>query len=346
MPSTKQAFISGYLEGEIAKMVSAVHVEGILRSASIPEILAAINGTDIGDYLESTSAVNFNDVEEYLWAYLNKCLWILDWFRFVPDDVHKVLRCYVEKYDVFNIKATLWRITDKKVVPLIPLGVVQNQGKLTNLASAEDLNAVALILDECGLKQYAMILRDNEKSAIGGQLRFTVESKLDSQYYARLLDVVSTVGDSKTFMKCFGLIVDLANLQKIFRSVASSIDTELEGTVISGGTLSVEHIRELLSLKFVDIPARLTNTPYGEMAREVVMSYDRTKSITVIDEVVEKYRFRILRENLSLKVMSPLVVLWYLILKEIEIRNMRLVLKGIFDKTPMADIRSFMVVTS
>ncbi len=347
MPSIKQSFISGYLEGEQARMVSASHMDSILHASTVPEILSAINGTDIGDYLENSSINSFSSAEEYLWSYYNKCLGTLQWLRFAPNDVRKLLGVYVEKFDVLNIKSTLWRITGKQVVQLIPLGILQNNDALGHLSAAEDLDNVISVLEESGLKKYAQVLRDNESNVLSGQTRFVVESKLDSLYYSRLLDTVNKLRESKTFVKSIGLIIDLTNLQKVFRSVvAGGIGAEVEGSIISGGTLKIDYIRELLSLKLVDLPARLSNTSYSEIAREIVSGYERNKSITVIDEIIEKYRFRMLKDNLSLKIMSPLIVLWYLILKEIEVRNMRLVLKGILDKTPMADIRNFMVVAS
>ena len=346
MPSIKQSFISGYLEGEQARIISASHMDAILHATTITEVLAAINGTDIGDYLENSSINSFAGAEEYLWSYYNKCLGTLQWLRFAPNDVRNLLSVYVEKFDVLNIKSTLWRITSKQEVQLIPLGSLQNGNVLGRLSVAEDMDSVISVLEESGMKKYAQVLEDNENNILSGPARFVVESKLDSLYYSRLLDTVRKLGESKTFIKSISLVIDLTNLQKVFRSVVSGIGTESEGSIISGGTLNIETIRELMSLKLVDIPARLSNSSYGDIAREIATGYEHNKSITVIDEIIEKHRFRMLKDNLSLKIMSPLVVLWYLVLKEIEVRNMRLVLKGILDKTPMADIRNFMVIAS
>lgn len=46
---------------------------------------------------------------------------------------------------------------------------------------------------------------------------------------------------------------------------------------------------------------------------------------------------------LALKVLSPLVAAWYLVLKETEVRNLRLVLKAIADEVPVQDITSLLV---
>jgi len=47
---------------------------------------------------------------------------------------------------------------------------------------------------------------------------------------------------------------------------------------------------------------------------------------------------------LSPVVLSPLVMAWYLILKEVEIRNLRLILKAIADSMPVDEIKRYLVL--
>jgi vacuolar-type H+-ATPase subunit C/Vma6 len=103
-------------------------------------------------------------------------------------------------------------------------------------------------------------------------------------------------------------------------------------------------IKDLLSLKLPDIPRRLENARYSDIANEVSSSYDRTKSITAVDEIIDKHKFSLLREILSPRVLSPLVMAWYLILKEVEIRNLRLILKTIADGMPVDEIKRYLVL--
>jgi vacuolar-type H+-ATPase subunit C/Vma6 len=54
----------------------------------------------------------------------------------------------------------------------------------------------------------------------------------------------------------------------------------------------------------------------------------------------------LLKEMLSPRVLTPLVIAWYLIVKEIEIRNLRLVLKATFDTIPVEEIKEYLVFSS
>jgi len=44
--------------------------------------------------------------------------------------------------------------------------------------------------------------------------------------------------------------------------------------------------------------------------------------------------------------MSPLIIVWYLILKEIEIKNLRLVFKAAFDGRSPEEVRDSVVMIS
>ncbi|GAI83404.1 unnamed protein product [marine sediment metagenome] len=47
---------------------------------------------------------------------------------------------------------------------------------------------------------------------------------------------------------------------------------------------------------------------------------------------------------MSPRVLSPLVMAWYLILKEFEMRNLRLILKSLADGIPIEEIKEYLVL--
>jgi vacuolar-type H+-ATPase subunit C/Vma6 len=65
-----------------------------------------------------------------------------------------------------------------------------------------------------------------------------------------------------------------------------------------------------------------------------------------VTETIDKYRLELLQGTLSPRIMSPLMVLWYIVLKEIEITNLRLVFKAVFDEIPIEDIKEYLVYAS
>jgi vacuolar-type H+-ATPase subunit C/Vma6 len=160
-----------------------------------------------------------------------------------------------------------------------------------------------------------------------------------------MLNMTRRIKDGFVLAKAFGLVIDLTNLQIASRAVIDGIGLDAGELIVAGGyRITDKTIKELLTLKMADISARLEDTQYQDIVSEVSASYDKTKSITAVDEVIDKHKFRMLKEILSPRVLSPLVMAWYLVLKEAEIRNLRLILKAILDGVPVQEVKDYLVL--
>ncbi len=345
MLDTRYPFLSAYFKGEEARLVTSDHISRMSKVSSIRDILEVIKETDIGSYLKGMLVETFDDLDEHLWLYFSECLQRIEWFKPVPADILKILRTYIIKYDVLNIKAALQGISTDKQARRIPIGAIHNYGLLDQLSSVENVDGIIELLTKCTLENYASVL---EECKIDEQMepRLLAEVRLDEEYYKNLLNMTKDITDGAILSKAFGVIIDMRNLQVALRAIITGTAPEAAKYIINGGyMLSSEAIKELLPLKLSDIPGRVEYL-YQDMAEEVVSSYDRTKSITVVDEIIEKHKFKLSKEMLSARVLSPLMAAWYLILKEVEIRNLRLILKAMFDNIPLEEIRNYLVLPS
>jgi len=343
---TRYPFLSAYLKGEEARLVTSNHINRMSKVSSLQDILEIIKETDIGSYLDGVLVETFDDLDEHLWMYLGECLERVEWFKPVPADILKVLKAYTAKYDVLNIKAALQGVSTGKQANMIPVGVIHNYGLLDELSGAESADGIIELLTKCKLGDYASVLEEGKMDG-GVESRLLAEARLDGEYYKNLLDMTKGITDGAILAKVFGTIIDTTNLQIILRAIIAGIGAEAAEYTISGGyMISDAVVKDLILLKLTDIPGRLENTQYSKVAEEVVDSYDRTKNIAVVDEIIEKHKLRLSQEILSPRVLSPLMIAWYLILKEVEIRNLRLILKAMFDNTPVEEIRNCLVLPS
>lgn len=344
MLNPRYAFISACLKGEEPKTVTSEHIDRMAAASALQDALAVIRETDIGSYLEGLPVKTFDDLDECLWRYLAQRISYVESFKFLPKDVLKLSRAYIVKYDILNIKAALQGISTGKKARLIPVGIIYNNGLLDELANAESADDIAQLLIKCKLGDYAPAL-EQYKTDKGAKSRFIAEARLDSEYHKNMLNMARRIKDGFVLAKAFGLVIDLTNLQIALRAIIESIGPDAAELIIAGGyRITDKTIKELLTLKIADIPTRLEDTQYQDIANEVSSSYDKTKSITAVDEIIDKHKFRMLKEMLSPRVLSPLVMAWYLILKEVEIRNLRLVLKAIGDGVPVQEIKDFLVL--
>jgi len=340
----KYAFISAFLKGEEPKTVTVEHIEKMAATSNLQDALAVIRETDIGGYLEGSPIRAFDDLDEYLWRYLAERIRYVESFHFLPKDVLEVSRAYIVKYDVSNIKAALQSLSGGEKPARIPVGVIRNNELLDKLFSAENIDEVVQLLITCKLTDYVPAL-EQYKTDKSARSRLLVEARVDGEYYKNVLNMARRIRDGAALAQAFGLVIDLTNLQIASRAIIRGIGHDAPEFAIAGGyRITDKTIRELLSLKIADMPARLEDTQYQQIALEVATTYDKNKNITAVDEIIDKHKFEMLKEILSPRVLSPLVMAWYLILKEIEIRNLRLVLKTIVDGAPVQEIRNYLVV--
>ncbi len=348
MTSTGYAFTSAYLKGEEARLITSEHVDRMLSAPNIEGVLEVIKDTDIGSYLGEVTLKSFNDIDESLWVYLARCLELLEGFKMVPAEVLTILSAYKVKYDMLNVKAALWRVATGRKARLIPVGAIHSCGLLDRLVNAENLDDIMELLTRCKLGNYADILKQHEPHLSGGaSSRLKVDARLDNEYYRNLLNITRGCPDALMFSKAIGILIDLTNLQIISRAIIEGLGLEAADYAIGGGAMLLgETITELLSLKLSDVPQRLEHTQYRDAAEEVSSGYDRTKSIAVVAEIVEVHKLRLIKEILAPRVLSPLMILYYLILKEAEIRDLRLILKAMVDGIPLEETKSYLVLAS
>jgi vacuolar-type H+-ATPase subunit C/Vma6 len=340
----RYAFISACLKGEEPKTVTSEHIDKMMTASNLGDALAIIRETDIGSYLEESALRTFDDLDEYLWRYFAQRIGYVESFSFLPKDVLEVSRAYIVKYDVWNIKAVLQGISGAGKTSMIPVGIIHNNESLDELYNAENVDAIIQLLTRCKLGDYVPTL-EQYKIDKSSKSKFVAEAKLDREYYKNMLNMARRIKDGFVLAKAFGLVIDLTNLQIASRAIIEGIGLDASELTIAGGyRITDKTIKELLPLKLTDIPARLEDTQYQEIASEVSTNYDKNKNITIVDEIIDKHKFRILKEMLSPRVLSPLVMAWYLILKEVEIRNLRLVLKTIVDGVPVQEIKNYLVL--
>jgi len=340
------AFLSAYLKGEESKTLTSSHVGDMSKEAGIQDVLDTVRETDVGNYLQGLSVQTFDGLDEHLWLYFGECLRQLEWFKNIPAEIHRILSTYVLKYDVLNIKIALGGISAGKKMRGIPIGVIYTDGLLDELLDAQDLDGITGVLNQCRLGNYASIMEEYDADE-GVKSRLLIEARLDGEYNRGLLGVTRRLKDGSMLSKAFNIITDMANLQIILRTIIGEMSTEVSGYAINDGYIISRPVAEdLLSLKLGDIPGRIENAEYRSIAEEVISNYDRSKSVTVIEEIIDKHKFRLIKEILSPRVLSPLVIIWYLILKEIEIRNLRLILKAAFDNISLEEIKDYLVLSS
>jgi vacuolar-type H+-ATPase subunit C/Vma6 len=340
----RHAFISAFLKGEETRTVTSEHIDKMMTASNLQDALAIIREADIGSYLEESPVKTFDDVDERLWGYLAQRIRYVESFKFRPKEIMKLSRAYVVKYDVSNIKAALQGISTGKKATMIPVGIIYNNALLNELSNAENVDDIIQLLIKCKLGDYVPAL-EQYKMDESVKSKLLTQTKLDNKYYENMLNVSKAISAGHVFSKILGLTIDLTNLQIITRAIIGGIGAEIAEYAIAGGyMIAGQAIKDLSSSELAEVPTKLGGTPYQDIAKEVLSSYETTKSISAVSEIIDKHKFRLAKEMLSSRLLPSLAMAWYLILKEVEIRNLRLVLKTIVDGVPVQEIKNYLVM--
>ena len=344
MLDPRYAYMSAYLKAEEPKMVSGSHMDRLSRVTTIADAIGIIRETDIGSYLEGVSVRGFEDIDAALWQYLAERIAHIEGFKYMPDDMRKVSRAYVVKFDVANVKSTIQGIVTGEKTALLPLGVIHDSGFSAELQDAETIQEVAELLTRSQLSDMAPVVKAYDPAG-GSKAKIALESRLESLYYHGLLKTARIVREGSALAKAYGLVIDLANLGIVSRAVVEGIGAAAGDFLITDGYIIDEKmLRDVLPYKLPDVPRRIDLPQYRDVANEIATAYDKSKSVTVIEEVIERHKFATLRDLLAPRVLSPLVMAWYLILKETEVRNVRLVLKAIYDGVPVDEVKRYLLL--
>jgi vacuolar-type H+-ATPase subunit C/Vma6 len=307
----------------------------------VQEALEVIRNTELGDYLAKKRTKTFKEIDHCLWRYLGDCMKRLKQLN-PPLDILLLADQYLRKYDVLNIKIALRRIFTKKTASMVPLGLMDHFGLLEELSIAKSIDEIAHVLLKCDLGDYAFSLR-NIQAGDGGS-RLQVEMDLDRLYHGSMVASMKRMDDGRLLTQAWGVMIDLTNLDAVFRSTIGEKDLSAEFVIEGGHMLSVGAIKELLLLKLSEIVRRLEHTEYAPCAQEIYKNYEARGNITIVEETIEKHKFRLLGEILSPRILSPTNLLWHLILKEMEIRNVRLILKALADGMPASETKNYLVI--
>ncbi|MFA5628775.1 MAG: V-type ATPase subunit [Dehalococcoidales bacterium] len=343
MVSGEYAFIAAFLKS--AESGTAVYrpIPETARLARVQDIADALSDTEIGEYLAGVSPADFDEADRQLWAYFNKSVERIYWFNSVPNEIKMLLQAYVTKYDLMNINGVLRALKTGQKIPLIPAGVMNWGGFLPELESAKDLSQVVDILVDANLLSYAGILKNYEtldkKEALN-----EIEIAFSEAYYSELLAISGSIDGGYKLAGVFGAMADLKVLKTVIRKIVARTVSDTADKTIGGGYLiSKSAANEMLSLKLNELPAKLEGTQYKPLIEEIITEFNKDEDVAAIDVFFEKKSFAFLKDILSSGVMTASDVVWYLYVKETEMRNVRIIYKAVFDGIPLENIKDYLV---
>lgn len=335
-------FLAAFLKGKEAKSVTEEHVLEAIKKKNIAEAVEVFSETEVGRYLSERimGITSYSDLEKNLWNYATYDISYIQ--KYLPADASLLLDNYMVKYDILNIKQVLRRLLEKSThkTQLIPLGLIYKYGLLRKLDEATSIDELVEIVKSVGLYDYATVIEDYIKKLTSEvnvkNVRMELEKKLDETYYSKMLGLAFKLRGREQILPALGSYLDLLNIDIVIRGIISKDYGKAAKLLLNTTyTVPLDFLREMLELRNLEeVSEKLAHTPYAEVGRKIVDIYKLTSDILLVEKTIIDYAMKKFKENVSTAILTPAVLLHYLLAKEKEIKLLLLTFRIIEEKLP------------
>ncbi|MCK4367507.1 MAG: ATP synthase A1 subunit C [Thermoplasmata archaeon] len=265
--------------------------------------------------------------------------------EFSEGDLRTMVSRFLERWDVWNIKTIIrgksYGAADEEIIEdLVPAGSFSTEF-LRKLAEKETIEEV---MEELGDTVYDIAYRE----AKGEEEEFppisVFEDALDRAYYSFLLEIVpATTEPMKLFRMFIRKEIDMINIRTLLRIRQEAERIERDVFIGGGLELSKEDLETLVPLSIKELLPRLREYSFYDDISGLLREIE-TKGLNEVVRALEKHHLKEASTYSHLHPLSILPVLDYLISKEIEVENIRIIARGKRDGLSESTIRDLLVI--
>jgi vacuolar-type H+-ATPase subunit C/Vma6 len=284
---------------------------------------------------------------------------VLDAVSFAPKPIVRLVRKYVEKFEVDALKGLI-----KVIVAGVDSGDAFNyvlpSGRFDKGRCGEILERAGGLSDLAELvvdTDYSFTIYRNLGEVEDMRLVFLLESELTKNYYEELWEAAGRVRglDGEIIRDLVGLEVTAVNVKVLLRYLAAGYGGESVGhyLVIVPEVLGLEALREAAQSTSVDGLITVMKNhlghlgyDYGYMLEAVAEEYSGSQSVSRLEYVMDKSM--LLSSQLMMKRHTPYFnsasLMAYINAKWYEFRNIRAILHGISSGLPASQIKGELII--
>ena len=265
--------------------------------------------------------------------------------EFSEGNLRTMISRFLDRWDVWNIKTIIrgksYGAANEEIIEdLIPAGSFSTEF-LRKLAEKETVEEV---MEELENTIYDLALQE----AKGEEEEFppisVFEDVLDRAYYSFLLEVVPpTTEPMKLFRMFIRKEIDMINLRTLLRTREDAERIERDVFIEGGLELSKEELDTFMPLSLEDLLPRLQKYSFYDDISGPLKEV-KTKGLNDVARALEKHHQRQASRYSNFHPLSILPVLDYMILKEIEVENIRIIARGKRDGLSESTIRDLLVI--
>jgi V/A-type H+/Na+-transporting ATPase subunit C len=268
--------------------------------------------------------------------------------RYCEGDLATMLGAYLQREDIWNIKAIL-RGKSYNAKPEEIMKAVRSTGKYPEEYWVE------IVQKSKNVEEAIELLKGNDYYETVNAFKQDwelhpeeCENKLEKRYYYVLLHSVHSRSEpNKLFLEFIREEIDFTNIKTLFMTKFESVEpTTIASMILPGGKIPDETIQLLMNVPdFRQYLEDLQKIPEYQIIRNTIGTIEQTGSLSHVIRVLEKNHLAKATKKSYLHPLSILPILDFFIRKRIEVENLRILArakeKGLSDQL----IRELLVIS-
>jgi len=347
----KYAYISSKIHGMLPFMLTKEDFDALVEK-SLNEVYSSLEHTP---YREVVSAIPLERFESAVFERL-----LMEHFLRIykdvkkdsPKDVSMLLDAMLKKFEVENLRTILRAkiaglSVEETMSYIIPVGKLNEEFCKSLLEKSGNVKDVVKFL---GRTDYGPTLERGLKDFEKTGLLISLETALDQYVFGLLWKRADKISgaDREIAKKIIGTEIDVINMKLILRSKTLDIKADQARKFILPMffQLTEEGVNKGIEAKGIESAVKaLMVKPYKNLLSAVLAEYEASNSLSAVEQVFDKFLLKNIRD--VLKYPSPFhigVVLGFLNVKWIEVKNLRAIVKGKEDNMPAEVIKKKLLI--
>lgn len=329
------AYPNARVRGMESRLLHLSRLEELADASSLQDVSNMLEGTGYEMHLGRSQGVDYSaQLEAALMSSLRQDYSSV--IKMAPEEVQPVLKTRLRFLDVEIIKKAL-RAVHAGVSLEKELEGVSATGQLTQdiINSLKDAQNMDDLITKLEGTEYGPILREAMAEYTQNKNFRVPEDALNRYVYERLWESAKVVSgtNSKILKMFFGTEIDLMNLRMLVRGKYDNLgESDLKSWILPMRyALSEGIIDDLInSADLRGMASVLESTPYGEIMADLIQANGNGGTSLIPFEIaVDSYFMSVSRSISGSQPFGIGPMVGYLASKEIEVRNLRSIVKGV-----------------
>ena len=258
--------------------------------------------------------------------------------------MYKFYDVYLEKLDMHLVKNALKRKLEEKEIEKTSFdqAVLPITKKLLNKIASCEKDSLPSVLREFGFEEFVI------GSVSGKEVDYLkIDTAIDKHFIDKLKKVRVPYKCEEGKQKFVGILIDIINIKNVLRAKQFGYDSE------SCKKLFIGEGQEIASWKYDELSdvdsvpqviSSIEGTSYFDALKNSIEAYNKEESVQVLETSLDRLLLKLVSDISTQNYATIGPTIRFLVSKEFEVRNLKIIAKGISESIPPDSIKSFLVM--